>query len=225
MRLQKRLPILFLAICLLFAMGVTAYAHETPDVSKTGSISVAMTHDGEAVPGGTLTLYQVGEIAADNGNYSFVLTGRFRASGVSLEDISSAELAESLAAYASANGLTGIEVEIGEDGTAVANTLPLGLYLAVQTEAAGGYEPVEPFLASVPMYADGNYQYDVDATPKMSLLQVKTPEPSAPVPAEPTLPQTGQLNWPVPVLAVAGLCLFALGWLLRFKGKENGYAQ
>lgn len=36
------------------------------------------------------------------------------------------------------------------------------------------------------------------------------------------LPDTGQTNWPVPVLAVAGLLLFACGWVLRRKG---GYAE
>ena len=31
------------------------------------------------------------------------------------------------------------------------------------------------------------------------------------------LPQTGQLNWPVPVLAVSGVVLFAFGWALDRK--------
>ena len=31
------------------------------------------------------------------------------------------------------------------------------------------------------------------------------------------LPQTGQLNWPVPVLAVSGVLLFAAGWVLNKK--------
>lgn len=225
MQLQKRFSMLLLAVCLILAVGTTAYAHEVPDMTKAGSVSVTMADNGQAVPGGTLTLYRVGEISEDDGNYSFVLAEHFRASGAALEDVSSSALAESLAEYAAANGLTGTAAEIGGDGTATVADLPLGLYLVVQTEAAEGYEAVEPFLVSVPMYEDGTYLYDVDATPKMSLLQEKEPEPTASVPVGPTLPQTGQLNWPVPVLAVLGLCLFALGWALRFKGKENGDAQ
>ena len=31
------------------------------------------------------------------------------------------------------------------------------------------------------------------------------------------MPQTGQLNWPVPVLAVSGVVLFAFGWALDRK--------
>lgn len=36
-----------------------------------------------------------------------------------------------------------------------------------------------------------------------------------------TLPQTGQLNWPVPVMAVSGLVLFAIGWYLAFHGEKT----
>lgn len=37
-----------------------------------------------------------------------------------------------------------------------------------------------------------------------------------------SLLQTGQLNWPVPVLAIAGLLLFAFGWALTFFSRKNG---
>lgn len=44
-----------------------------------------------------------------------------------------------------------------------------------------------------------------------------TPEsPTPPNPGEPPLIQTGQLNWPIPVLAGAGILLFAIGWFLVF---------
>jgi hypothetical protein len=50
-----------------------------------------------------------------------------------------------------------------------------------------------------------------------------TPTPGTNIPDTPTpgsgkLPQTGQLWWPVPVLAVCGLMLFGIGW-----GKRNGH--
>jgi hypothetical protein len=34
------------------------------------------------------------------------------------------------------------------------------------------------------------------------------------------LPQTGQLNWPIPVLVILGLAMFSVGWNLRF-GKRR----
>lgn len=49
----------------------------------------------------------------------------------------------------------------------------------------------------------------------------KAPNPGNPddwvLNGRPTLPQTGQLNWPIPVLTAAGTCLIAAGILLRKK--------
>ncbi len=39
-----------------------------------------------------------------------------------------------------------------------------------------------------------------------------------------SLVQTGQLKWPIPLLAGAGLLLFAMGWILYFKGKRKDHA-
>lgn len=236
MKIQKRLSALLLMLLLCCTMAVTAYAHEIPDMSKTGAISVAMTYNGEAVAGGTLTLYQVGEIRESDGNYNFVLTGDFTESGISLEDISSSGLVKSLENYINANDLDGdASVQIGNNGIANVQGLTLGLYLVTQTEAADGYETIVPFLVSVPMNEDGIYVYDVNATPKLSTLMETEPAPTVPAtetepmptvpvtPPKPTLPQTGQLNWPVPVLAALGLCLFLAGWVLRYGKKENPY--
>lgn len=37
----------------------------------------------------------------------------------------------------------------------------------------------------------------------------------------PTLPQTGQLNWPIPVLVVAGLSLILVGWGVNYNSKSR----
>lgn len=230
MRRNKHWLAPFLAALLFCAVNITAYALETPDLTRRGSVSVTMEYGGEAVPGGTLTLYQVGEIREDNGDYGFVLTGAFQGSGVSLDDLSSASLASELAEYVSDNGLAGTAVEISDDGTAAADGLTPGLYLIVQTEPAAGYEAAAPFLVSVPLCEDGTCVYDVDASPKVGLTASTVPGgPSEPGttpeegPGGSNLPQTGQLNWPVPVLAVLGLCLFLGGWALRFGKREGPY--
>ncbi|MCD8118919.1 MAG: hypothetical protein LUE29_05465 [Lachnospiraceae bacterium] len=36
-----------------------------------------------------------------------------------------------------------------------------------------------------------------------------------------TLPQTGQLNWPIPVLTICGLMLFLMGWRLRIAPEKR----
>ncbi|TXG06984.1 LPXTG cell wall anchor domain-containing protein [Lactobacillus delbrueckii subsp. bulgaricus] len=39
------------------------------------------------------------------------------------------------------------------------------------------------------------------------------------MPQTPRLPQTGQLNWPIPLLALAGLTLFVWGRAEQKKGE------
>ena len=245
MKIKNRLFIVLFTLLLSCGMIIPVYAQEVPDLTKTGSVSFAMTYDGKAVGGGSLMICQVGSVSEDEGNYNFILTGAFAASNVSLEDISSAEPAEELARYAAENSISGTSIEIGADGKAAARELPLGLYLIVQEKSAEGFDPIEPFLVSIPTYEDGSYIYQVDAQPKMGTL-TRSETPSAPgtptkytpgtpgkstpgtgSPARPagrtTLPQTGQLNWPVPVLSVLGMGVFFLGWRLRFGKKRNIY--
>lgn len=238
MQIRKRLSALLFAWVLCGFLAVTAYAVDVPDLSRTGSISLTMTYNGKAVAGGTLTLYHVGEIKENDGNYSFALTGEFSGCKESLENPESPELSSSLEEYALANDLTGMKLEITSDGTVVFSDLEPGLYLLVQTQAANGYETAAPFLVSVPIKENGTYIYDVNASPKVSLktkaeptttepaetepaaMEPRTTKPTASVLTPTTLPNTGQLNWPIPILAVLGLCLFSIGWLLRCGKKE-----
>lgn len=272
---------LLIAVLLLGTPSVTFAAENGElDLTQTGSIEVTMKQEEEVVPGGTLTLYRVGEIQQQDGNYSFGLVEDFADSGESLEDITSPELAEGLAGFAQEeNGKT---LQIDENGNVMFDDLELGLYLVVQYDAAEGYENVSPFLVSVPVNINGTYIYQVDATPKVGLINggpptppdvtptptpapdvtptptpgpddTPTPDPDvtptpgpddtptpAPTPTTPpavvptptpvvtptptpapTLPQTGQLNWPIPLLAVAGLAVFVAGWILRFGQKKE----
>lgn len=238
MKFVKRLSTLLLALSLGAAVALPAYAHEVPDPSRTGSIRFSMLYDGSAVGGGSLTLHRVGDVAEEDGNYTFTLTEAYAASGAGLTDLTDTALAAGLADYTTANGIAGEEVTIGSDGTAAADGLALGLYLVMQDQPAEGYEPIAPFLVSVPMWDEtaGAYLYTVDAAPKLGGL-TKTPPAATAAPAKPdagdpdtvtttataaTLPQTGQLNWPVPVLTLAGLLLMLAGWYLRARAKEAG---
>ena len=60
--------------------------------------------------------------------------------------------------------------------------LELGLYLIVQTEASKGYEPINPFLVSLPMAEDGKWNYAVDASPSGCLHPTKPDTPPTPLP-------------------------------------------
>ncbi len=217
MKQRKRIAALLLVVALMLALPVQAYAHDVPDLSRKGAVTVTVRMGETPVSGGSLTLYRVGDIAEDDGNYSFTLTESFAASGVSLDDLSAPELAEKLAAHV--EGASGVTKTVGADGSAAFTELELGVYLVVQTEAAPGYSRLTPFLVSVPYLEEGTYQYEVDAMVKGELEREPTPtEPEKP--DDPTLPATGQLNWPIPVLVTLGLLLFAVGWWLAARKKD-----
>ncbi|MDO5423397.1 MAG: SpaA isopeptide-forming pilin-related protein [Eubacteriales bacterium] len=221
--MKKIKPIfsMLLALCLLCGVSAAACAHEVPDEDRKGTVTVEMKYNGSAVSGGVLTAYRVGEIQEDDGDYSFVKTDAMEGFTGSYEEIDSAELAGAVAAFVQKEKISAYSIAGNQNGKAVFSNLELGLYLIAQTESSDGYEPLTPFLVSVPMNENGTYLYEINAEGKVELTSTTKPtEPTEPTepkkPKEPTLPQTGQLNWPVPVLAILGMALFLAGWALRF---------
>ena len=214
-----------LALLFLLALPVSAAAQSVPDESRNGhcSITVSMTYKGKAVCGGTLALYKVGDVAEDDGNYSFVPVEEIQADIPEFGDIESPDLAGKLCKLESKlTPVTDLPKKVGEDGNATFSDLTFGLYLVVQKTAASGYEKTAPFLVSVPyLYAD-EYQYDVTSQPKTDLeREVKPTAPPSPGGGK-KLPQTGQLWWPVPVLACAGLGCIAVGLFRRREARDEG---
>lgn len=225
--MNKRILSLLGILCLLSVLILPASA-AVVDTSRTGSISASMTDDGKPVSGGSLTIYRVAEVKAVPGGYGFELVEPYTESGISLEDISSADTADALAEFTRRNRIEGTTQPIGRDGTVTFKNLPLGLYLVMQHEAAPGYFAMNPFLVSLPGNEDGEYIYDVNATPKLELDKAPKPptEPTKPTETEPTpdddkLPQTGLVNWPVPVMAVGGIFLILLGVHLCAPAKKK----
>lgn len=196
--------------------GFRVAAVEVPDISRAGSIRITMRYMGETIPGGTMTIHRAGNIREDDGNYEFVPEGDFTGSGIEFGNTYTGELALKLAQYAADKGLSGRTLKIDESGRVVLDSLSPGLYLFMQSQAAEGYEKVNPFLVSIPQLVDGAYLYDVDASPKIGVIKEQT-EPPSTKPADPTLPQTGQLNWPVAVMASFGLAFLTVGAALRKK--------
>lgn len=213
---MRKLFTLFAAALILLSLCVPAFAHDVPDENALGSIEVTVRYSGKPVSGGRLTCIRVGEVHEDDGNYSFQRV----VDGEPLEDIQDPELPQTLADFAKENKLTGTTLTVGSAGTATFEDLELGLYLIIQETPAKGYSALKPFLVSVPYMVDGKYEYDVTAQVKSELERI--PETTkAPAPTDPKLPQTGQLNWPVPVLVVLGLLLLAAGWVTRFGKRQN----
>ncbi len=221
----KKLTVLFVSLVFLCSLSVPVYAHDVPDMDRLGSITVTVRKGGVAVSGGTLTLYRVGEVSENDGNYTFQPAGEFAACGESFENLESAAgIAARLKSFAADNHIAGMDTRtIGADGTVTFSDLPVGLYLIAQNKAAPGYAACAPFLVSLPYMENGTYLYDITADPKTDLeLEPEPTDPPPTKPADPSLPQTGQMNWPIPLLSVLGMGFFAIGWFLVFgKRKSN----
>ena len=214
-----------LALLLLLGLPLSAAAHAVPDESRNGhcSITVSMTYKGKAVRGGKLALYKVGDVAENDGNYSFVPVEAIRGDIPEFGDIESPELAGKLAKLEKQlTPVTADPVTVGKDGKATFSNLTFGLYLVVQKTAASGYRKIAPFLVSVPYLYRDEHQYELTSQPKTDLEQeVKPTSPPSSSGGGGKLPQTGQLWWPVPLLICAGLGCIAVGLFRRREDRNE----
>ena len=222
--MTKRICLLLVALAVTFGFCATALASQTPDLEKPGSITFRLEWEGEALNGGSLTVYRVGAFEKVGSDYRYALIPELADSGISLENVASPETARLLAEKVEEMSLVGITAPISEGAAAFENLIP-GLFLVVQQEAAPGFAPMAPFLISLPVPQGDGYVYDLVAAPKVALEPEATepPPPTEPPPDNPPeIPQTGQLNWPVPVLAIWGALTVAFGLVLCFQRRGNG---
>lgn len=222
---MRRIASLLLALTLMLCLSLPASAHDVPDLDRLGSIQLVVRYDGEPVGGGTLTCIRVAEIINDGDN-NYYFQSLIDGTILDQDEVSSPTMAKVLAAEADDRDFPEITKKIGTSGdtkgmVTFANLEP-GLYVIGQKTACPGYSKLNPFLVSLPYMGDeGVYQYDLTASVKSELE--REPEPTPPPTTKPgeKLPQTGQLNWPVPVLASAGMVLFAIGWALCFGRRKE----
>ncbi len=67
------------------------------------------------------------------------------------------------------------------------------------------------------LYTITNAYREPEPSPSPSISPTPSPQPS-PTPTPGRIPQTGMLWWPVPLLALAGMLLFVIGWLRHRHG-------
>lgn len=223
--MKKRICLL-IAVILLLALPVSVFAHPVPETDRTDcSIEAVLSYDGKPVTGGELTAIRVGYIFEENGDFSF----RRFVDDQPVEDVQSpatvTELEQLYRAQPEHPQFTVSKAAVDAEGKARFENLATGLYLVLQDTASPGYTPIKPFLVSLPYLQDGEYRYSVDSSVKTELE--RQPEATEPEPTDPPgkLPQTGQLNWPIPVLAVAGLGFLLLGFVIRFSSRKDDYEK
>lgn len=215
----KKIIFLVLVMVFLSSVNVSSFAADVPNTERKGSITVTLKNGNKVVSGGSLTMYKVADVYESDGNYGFKWMEDFVNCSLHLDNIQSEKLAKDLADYAKDN-CEGVTQKISANGTVEFNNLSVGLYLMVQTENSKNYNSVNPFLVTIPLKEDGEYVYDVNASPKVEVetttkQDAVTTVPSTEQPStEPNLPSTGQLRWPIPVLALSGIIFFVVGFTM-----------
>lgn len=229
----KNLLAAALVVLLLACASSPAYAAPAVDVTASCALTVRCAYASAPLSGVGVRVYRAADTDAA---MRFTLAPAFSGSGVTVAGLTAAaqwsDAAAALAKYAAANALT--PEHSGKTDAAGALSLAAltpGLYLVVTeayTDNRGTYSAA-PSLVALPGVdaVDDTLEYSVSVSPKLAFTAASTPSPApTPTPASVPgsvypygrLPQTGQLNWPVPALALTGLALVAAGvWLTRRK--------
>ncbi len=238
----RKIAVVLLALVLVLGIPVNARADggvseidpDRKDCSITLTLAYKDNGKSKELKGGEISLYTVATVKEEDGYIFDVTTGKFAGvEGVSEipklleadedEEISiqlknNSDLAKKLetpAAKAKADSTKEIA-----DGKVSFTGLKPGLYLIVQTKLSEGDRKVNSFLVSIPD-EEGNYQIEGDPKAGVYVPEPPTETETKQPPKKPKgkLPQTGQLWWPVPVMAIAGTVLLTAGIMSRKKEK------
>lgn len=216
-----------LAICLLltFIYAVPVSGSDILDGDKECSVTMELkTKDKEALANVMFEFYQVGQIESCNQEkitYQYLET--FRNSNITLnvdEASENEKSAKELCAYAKQQNISGKRYVADGDGIVKITGLKPGLYLVgavCQEHETGKAEYTKPFLVGIPEYENNELIFDVIIKTKVSkeplpLIPLEEPVNKGKKPGKGKLPQTGMLQWPIPVLALAGMLFLEAGW-------------
>lgn len=230
--MNNRIFAFLLVLIMMLVFSVNAYAEEKaeimPDLTQKGSLTLTMDVDGVLLDSGSLSLYHVADISLTEGErYDFRLHDALIAVGAVLNTDNLYDDAQAMELLKHAQNTLDQYVSMPiKNGKVCFDGLDAGLYLVWQRpeDASEGYDAISPFLISIPKLHNGAYTLHVDAKPKVPFVTEPPSPPETTPPPPPNLPQTGQLNWPVPVLGASGAVLFILGLILCISRKK-GYRE
>ena len=169
-------------VCVLFAVGLIMLLAAPAMAAEEGTIRIMPHRAGEAIAGGTVTIYHVGTAAEDG----YLITGKDKNYLIPADELFFPETAAWVQRNAKADGLS---KAVEESGSVTFSGLKAGLYLVTQPQAASGYIPFQSFLLELPV--DG-IVWEAEAYPKAEKILSENP-------------QTG--DHPAPIIAAMALVL------------------
>ena len=182
--------------CVLFAVGLTMLLAVPAMAAEDGTIRITPHRAGEAIAGGSVTIYRVGTAAEDG----YLIAGKDKNYLLPADELFFPETAAWVQRNAKADGLT---KAVGTSGSVTFSDLQAGLYLVTQPQAASGYAPFRSFLLELPV--DG-IVWEAEAYPKAEKILSENP-------------QTG--DHPAPIIAAMALVLsVSVLFMMSDKGKK-----
>lgn len=227
---MKKSFALLVAFLVLLIPCISASAYPS-----SGSITVVMINKADKQPleSREVTAVKIADCSFSESDITFSLNSDFADTEVDLNEPDSAQI---LYSSVKSKDIDGITVKTDSDGKAVFSSCEIGAYLVYSPE-----DIFAPFVVLVPMVTDDGSCFEVVATPKIDLSEEPSTEPESettttePVPAtEPRtssqsssasskekLPQTGMLQYPVPLLGLCGVIMFSKGFVMYVNSKKE----
>lgn len=180
--------------------------------SSVGEIQfVAINNtNSETIENLEVSIYQVSK-QDEHGNFVFA-TG-FESCTLNINDLTESNL-ENLKTYAKTNAKPVSVKTTNSTGEFVLSDLELGTYLFIQENKIEEIT-MQTMLVSVPDFtSEDGLSYEITVKPKILNKEiVENNIERTKVVKDEILPYTGVLNWPIPVLVVAGIAIFCIAWL------------
>lgn len=167
--------------------------------------------DSKAVENLEVSVYQVSK-QDEQGNFEFA--SGFEDCTLDVDNLSESNL-ENLKTYAKTNAEPLFTKITDANGKFTLTNLDLGTYLLVQENKTDEIT-MQTMLISVPeLTIENGLKYEVTAKPKILNKEIVDQNNSGKTELvkDSQLPYTGVLNWPIPVLVIAGIAIFCVAWL------------
>lgn len=167
--------------------------------------------DSNAVENLEVSVYQVSKQDAQ-GNFEFA--SGFEDCTLDVDNLSESNL-ENLKTYAKTNAEPLFTKTTDTNGKFTLTNLDLGTYLFVQENKTDDIT-MQTMLITVPeLTVEDGLKYEVTAKPKILNKEIvdKNESSKTELVKDEQLPYTGVLNWPIPVLVIAGIAIFCIAWL------------
>ena len=179
---KKKILSFALAVACLF--GIAAPVSAASEVKTSGNVTInfkvedVTTKKIVNLDGATFEAWRVAEAYPVEGVESirYELVDEFKDTKIKLDGLKASEIRESAHNLAKVAKEPDATAKINSDGKGYFNKVKPGMYLIQQTKAEGtsaGYTKAEPFLISVPIFENGNWNYDVTIQPKSSVVKTK----------------------------------------------------